>query len=352
MIEQKKNDAERRLRKAADDNAVKALREALAAGASIEGRDGSGKTPLHCAARSGARAAVKALLDLRADVNSRDDLGATPVDEAEYWYIKEPKHGDGGKLSASCAEVLDVLRAHGGFRAPLGERHNGPWVRQKLEAAARERGIRCPWEVEGAAGAANALPTNRIKRVRAAFGYAIHGFCMEMHDGSMTGKLFDDEQNEMNFKCDMTFRRRLATDWEAFGDNEVVVKVTGRHSSRGFLVWKLVLHVLDVKSHHMRQISWEGEKASWSVWGDAGEFEFQASLGREIIEVHFANGRCAGIKELDRKTLLPLQPFVPGTRHASAVPPFTPSSSSTAAVPSLSSKALRNQAPGEITAEW
>lgn len=48
-------------------------------GAHVESRDGSGKTPLHFAARSGAIEVIRLLLDAKADVDSKSNLGQTPL---------------------------------------------------------------------------------------------------------------------------------------------------------------------------------------------------------------------------------------------------------------------------------
>jgi ankyrin repeat protein len=56
----------------------------LQKGASVNGRNELGCTPLHLAASSGNLEVMKLLLDFGADINSQNNLGATPLYFAVY----------------------------------------------------------------------------------------------------------------------------------------------------------------------------------------------------------------------------------------------------------------------------
>jgi ankyrin repeat protein len=60
-------------------------------------KDGSGSTPLHCAATESYNEIVELLIANGADVNAKDNESRTPLDEAKRW-----------------PSVADLLRKHGG----------------------------------------------------------------------------------------------------------------------------------------------------------------------------------------------------------------------------------------------
>jgi ankyrin repeat protein len=64
---------------------VKPLEMFLQKGASVNGRNKLGCTPLHLAASSGNLEVLKLLLDFGADINSQNNLGATPLYFAVYY---------------------------------------------------------------------------------------------------------------------------------------------------------------------------------------------------------------------------------------------------------------------------
>jgi ankyrin repeat protein len=64
---------------------VKPLQMLLQKGASVNGRNKLGCTPLHLAASSGNLEVMKLLLDFGADINSQNKLGATPLYFAVYY---------------------------------------------------------------------------------------------------------------------------------------------------------------------------------------------------------------------------------------------------------------------------
>lgn len=77
------------------------IRMLVGAGADVNAVDGSGRTPLHVAAKRGARKRVRELVKSGADVGARDTMGWTPL----HWAA------DGG-----CLRVVKVLVESGADR--------------------------------------------------------------------------------------------------------------------------------------------------------------------------------------------------------------------------------------------
>jgi ankyrin repeat protein len=90
----------------ADD--IDRLREALADGADVSGRDLDGFTPLHFAAQESAVAATRFLLDHGAEVDATNRFGNTPLFTAVFNSLGE-------------GTIIGLLREHGAdpFRANL-----------------------------------------------------------------------------------------------------------------------------------------------------------------------------------------------------------------------------------------
>ena len=89
-------EADRALRKAANEGNIEAVRQHLADGADVHAKDKHGWTPLHYAACDGHKEIAELLIAKGADVNAEDVLsGRTPLDYAD-------------------GETVDLLRKHGG----------------------------------------------------------------------------------------------------------------------------------------------------------------------------------------------------------------------------------------------
>ena len=89
-------EADRALRKAANEGNIEAVKQHLADGADVHAKDKHGWTPLHYAACDGHKEIAELLIAKGADVNAEDVLsGRTPLDYAD-------------------GETVDLLRKHGG----------------------------------------------------------------------------------------------------------------------------------------------------------------------------------------------------------------------------------------------
>ena len=91
--------ANQSLLRATENGDVSAMRELLAAGASVQARNDRGLTPLHIAAAGGDVAVVEALLQHGAEVNATSNIGTTPLYNATQF---------GGKEA-----VVELLLRHG-----------------------------------------------------------------------------------------------------------------------------------------------------------------------------------------------------------------------------------------------
>lgn len=77
------------LLQATENGDVNAMRELLAAGASVKARNDRGLTPLHIAAAGGDVAVAEVLLHHGAEVNARSNIGTTPLYNATQFGAKE-----------------------------------------------------------------------------------------------------------------------------------------------------------------------------------------------------------------------------------------------------------------------
>ena len=92
-------EADRALRKAANEGNIEAVKQHLADGADVHAKDKHGWTPLQRAAWFGRKEVAELLIAKGADVNAKDEDGETPLD----WAI-EKNH----------TETADLLRKHSG----------------------------------------------------------------------------------------------------------------------------------------------------------------------------------------------------------------------------------------------
>lgn len=135
----------RRLRKAAQENDVKAALDCIQGGACVNSVDRSGRTALFHAAGQGSLQVVEALLEYRANPNAIDVGGDGPVDEVEYW-IGKRMLGKATHLNLDqCSRVRDLLHQQGGQRCNPNPSASGR--RGALETLAGERGLASamPW---------------------------------------------------------------------------------------------------------------------------------------------------------------------------------------------------------------
>ena len=106
---------EDRLRFAAIDGDIEAVKRRLAAGANVNGPTPWGWTALYYAASRGHKEIVELLIANGADVNHRSDRGITPLDGAI-----DPSRGGSKKKAYTqptldrYPETADLLRKHGG----------------------------------------------------------------------------------------------------------------------------------------------------------------------------------------------------------------------------------------------
>ena len=89
---------EDRLRFAAIDGNIEAVKSRLAAGANASGPDKYGWTALHFAASGGRKEIVELLIANGADVNQMSDRGVTPLN---------------GAIGRDYTEITELLRKHG-----------------------------------------------------------------------------------------------------------------------------------------------------------------------------------------------------------------------------------------------
>ena len=90
---------EDRLRFAAIDGNIEAVKSRLAAGANASGPDKYGWTALHFAASGGHKEIVELLIANGADVNQMSDRGVTPLN---------------GAIGRDYTDITELLRKHGG----------------------------------------------------------------------------------------------------------------------------------------------------------------------------------------------------------------------------------------------
>ena len=90
---------EDRLRDAAINGNIEAVKRRLAAGANVNGPTPWGWTALHFASSRGHKEIVELLIANGADVNVQSDTGRTPLD---------------GAIGYGYPEIADLLRKHGG----------------------------------------------------------------------------------------------------------------------------------------------------------------------------------------------------------------------------------------------
>ena len=84
---------------AANDGNIEAVKKHLAAGADVNAKSNTGRTPLHWAAARGHKEVAELLIAEGADVNAKGDDGNTPL---------------GTAILFKRTEIADLLRKHGG----------------------------------------------------------------------------------------------------------------------------------------------------------------------------------------------------------------------------------------------
>jgi ankyrin repeat protein len=106
-----------------------AVRKLLAAGAAVDGRDGSGATALLAATHANRVEAAKVLIDAGADVNAKDNIHDSP-----YLYAGARGHLEILKMTlAHGADLKSVNRYGGTALIPASERGHVETVRTLIE---------------------------------------------------------------------------------------------------------------------------------------------------------------------------------------------------------------------------
>ena len=123
------SEADRALFAAADAGNIEAVKQAIAAGADVNTKDESLRTPLHWAAEGGHKEVAVLLIAKGADVNAKDSRGWTPLHLTATKEIVElliakgadvnAKDDDGdtpldGAINNGETELAKLLRKHGG----------------------------------------------------------------------------------------------------------------------------------------------------------------------------------------------------------------------------------------------
>ncbi len=187
--------------------------------------------------------------------------------------------------------------ARGGLALPRG---------RMVVSVPRSAGLATPQElarIEVVRSAEGAVAT----RVAGAAAWFLHGFVLEMADGSRRGRLIGDKGAELDFCDDDALRRRLGR-WEQLRPNEFIIALEGCYCTGKYS--RFLAGSMSLRTSFNRKLEFSGEQREHF----GKRFSVSALVGTHIVQVFFRDGGVFKVSCAD----------VPASSSVASPPPSPP----------------------------